>query len=132
MRQMQHAHSPAQDACSARPGRCMQMRMMLPLMDLFNHANADEANINMFKDDNGDYVGYAKRDIKKGEQANFTTPFLCSTNPWACPRVVCTHAASHATGLYFAPAPQLQHWLRPHRCCTAPLRHHALRNPDHG
>ena len=46
-----------------------QMRMMLPLMDLFNHANADVANIAMFRDDSGDYVGYAKRDIRKGEQA---------------------------------------------------------------
>jgi hypothetical protein len=44
------------------------MRMMLPLMDLFNHANADEANIAMFRDEAGDYVGYAKRDIPKGEQ----------------------------------------------------------------
>ena len=41
---------------------------MLPLMDLFNHANADEANINMFRDENGDYYGYAKRPIAKGEQ----------------------------------------------------------------
>ena len=41
---------------------------MLPLMDLFNHANADSANINMFRDENGDYYGYAKRPIAKGEQ----------------------------------------------------------------
>ena len=51
---------------------------MLPLMDLFNHANADEANINMYKDENGDYFGYANRPIAKGEQVGCLVQGSCS------------------------------------------------------
>ncbi len=68
----------------------LQVRVMLPLMDLFNHANPDQANINMFRDENGDYYGYAKRPIARGEQVG--TP-LAPGPGWgricACKRPAC-------------------------------------------
>lgn len=47
------------------------MRVMLPLMDLINHGNEEEANLKLFRDDQGDYIAFATRDIKKGEQVRY-------------------------------------------------------------
>lgn len=45
-----------------------QVRVMLPLMDMINHGNRDEANLKLFRDENGDYIAYTTRAIKKGEE----------------------------------------------------------------
>ena len=41
---------------------------MLPLMDLINHGNKDEANLKLFRDENGDYIAFTTRAVKKGEE----------------------------------------------------------------
>jgi hypothetical protein len=46
----------------------MQVRVMLPLFDLMNHADKDDTNINIMRDEEGNYIAYASRDIKKGEE----------------------------------------------------------------
>ncbi|EIE23279.1 hypothetical protein COCSUDRAFT_53559 [Coccomyxa subellipsoidea C-169] len=53
---------------------------MLPLMDLINHGNAGEANLKLFRDDKGDYIAYATRDIKKGEELLHTYNSGCERN----------------------------------------------------
>ncbi len=45
-----------------------QVRVMLPLMDMINHGNREEANLKLFRDENGDYIAYTTRAIKKGEE----------------------------------------------------------------
>ena len=43
-------------------------RMLLPLLDIINHGNADRANVHLMEADNGDIYAYTLRDIKAGEE----------------------------------------------------------------
>ncbi|CAL8465237.1 g4772 [Coccomyxa elongata] len=60
-----------------------QVRVMLPLVDLINHGNRDEANVKLFRDENGDYIAYATRVIKKGEELRHTYQAGCERNDHA-------------------------------------------------
>ncbi|BDA50257.1 hypothetical protein COCOBI_15-3860 [Coccomyxa sp. Obi] len=57
-----------------------QVRVMLPLIDMINHANIDEANLKLFQDENGDYIAYTTRAVKKGEELRHTYHVTCERN----------------------------------------------------
>ena len=46
-------------------------RMLLPLLDLINHGDREAANLDIMQAENGDFYGYALRDIRQGEEARF-------------------------------------------------------------
>ena len=43
-------------------------RMLLPLLDLINHANQPAANVRILQAENGDLYAYTLRDIRAGEE----------------------------------------------------------------
>ncbi len=42
--------------------------MLLPVMDMLNHADGTEHNLEIMQADNGDFYAYTLRDIAKGEE----------------------------------------------------------------
>lgn len=46
----------------------MAKRMLLPVMDMLNHADGTEHNLEIMQADNGDFYAYTLRDIAKGEE----------------------------------------------------------------
>jgi len=48
-------------------------RMLLPLLDLVNHADGREANMEIMQADNGDFYAYTLRDIARGEEVSHTS-----------------------------------------------------------
>ena len=43
-------------------------RMLLPLLDLVNHGDAERANLDIMQAESGDFYAYALRDIAAGEE----------------------------------------------------------------
>ena len=43
-------------------------RMLLPLLDMINHANQAAANLHIMQAENGDIYAYTLRDIRAGEE----------------------------------------------------------------
>lgn len=43
-------------------------RMLLPLLDMVNHADGRDANMEIMQADSGDFYAYTLRDIAKGEE----------------------------------------------------------------
>ena len=43
-------------------------RMLLPLLDMINHANQPAANLHIMQAENGDIYAYTLRDIRAGEE----------------------------------------------------------------
>lgn len=52
-----------------------QIRILLPMIDMINHADPERANIKVFRDDKGNYMAYATRPIKKGEEVSANQTF---------------------------------------------------------
>jgi hypothetical protein len=44
-------------------------RMLLPLLDLINHGDAEAANLDIMQAEDGSFYAYALRDIAAGEEA---------------------------------------------------------------
>ena len=42
--------------------------MLLPLLDMINHANQPAANLHIMQAENGDIYAYTLRDVKAGEE----------------------------------------------------------------
>ncbi|CAK0787098.1 hypothetical protein CVIRNUC_010314 [Coccomyxa viridis] len=57
-----------------------QIRIMLPLFDLLNHGNPDKANMGIMRDEEGSYIAYALRPIKKGEELVHAYNKVCERN----------------------------------------------------
>ena len=53
-------------------------RMLLPLLDLINHGDAERANLDIMQAENGDFYAYALRDIAAGEEVRAAARVLQS------------------------------------------------------
>jgi hypothetical protein len=52
-------------------------RMMLPVLDMINHADGGDVNLEIMQADNGDFYAYTLRDVAKGEEACSYLASLC-------------------------------------------------------
>ena len=73
-------------------------RMLLPLLDLINHGDAERANLDIMQAENGDFYAYALRDIAAGEEVRAAAGVLCY------PR----------SGLHASQIMGFHHHIRPH------------------